>query len=192
MSGWGRKSGFCTFPPQGRELGAGGSSGGKKQLITNQDKNYFKKRWRRGWAPGGERKEISLCWADIAEEANWPKVFCLFFERHFFWQSEVCCSLFFGTPTQGDEDDLLFDSSFKTKKENAKSLYNSNSVLMKRLAFKFIRYDDNVIWWWSSSSPSSLMIMLYDIHHSSGMVLDSRGWASTKAGRLFLLIMYFF
>ena len=63
-----------------------------------------------------------------------PRFFCLFFGRHFFWQSEVCCSLFFGTLTQGDEDDLLFDSSFKTKKENAKSLYNSNSVIMKTLS----------------------------------------------------------
>ena len=38
-----------------------------------------------------------------------PRFFCLFFGRHFFWQSEVCCSLFFGPPTQGDEDKSLFD-----------------------------------------------------------------------------------
>ena len=42
--------------------------------------------------------------------------------------------LLFTVFTQGDEDDLLFDSSFKTKKENAKSLYNSNSVIMKTLS----------------------------------------------------------
>ena len=56
-----------------------------------------------------------------------PRFFVYFLGDIFLWQSEVCCSLFFGTPTQGDEDDLLFDSSFKTRKENAKSLYNSNS-----------------------------------------------------------------
>ena len=71
--------------------------------------------------------------------------FVYFLGDIFLWQSEVCCSLFFGPPTQGDEDDLLFDSSFKTKEENAKSLFNSNSVMMKTLASKFIRYDDNVI-----------------------------------------------
>ena len=111
--------------------------------------------------------------------------FLFIFGRHFplAHQSEVCCSLF--SPKVMRMIYYLIQV-LRRKKKMLNLCTIQIQWLWRHLAFKFIRYDHE------SSSPSSLIIMIYDDHHSSGMVLDSRGWASTKAGRLFLLIMYFF
>ena len=151
MSGWGRKSGFCTFPPQGRELGAGGSSGGKKQLITHQDKNYFypwkkkvEKRLSTRRREGGDQSLLSR----YCRRSQLTQGFFVYFLGDiFFGNRRFVVHCFLAHRPKVMRMIYYLIQVLRRKKKMLNLCTIQIQWWWRHLAFKFIRYDDNVIWW---------------------------------------------